>query len=113
MELTKVHRVVLFTQRTFMLPFIKFCNDGRKNAKSNFESSLYKLIANAFYGKTVENVRKRTNVRLISDLVKFERAVGKASYKRSMIINQDLALVENHRCKVTLSKPIAIGCAIL
>ena len=113
MELTKIHRVVAFTQRAFMLPFIKFCNDGRKNARSDFESSLYKLLANAFYGKTVENVRKRVNVRLISDPDKFVRAVGKASYKRSQIVNTDLALVENQRAKITLSKPIAIGCAIL
>ena len=108
-----VHQVVSFTQRAFMLPFIKFCNDGRKNARSDFESSLYKYIANSFYGKTVENVRKRANVRLISDPVKFERAVAKASYKRSMMINADLALVENRRGKFVLTKPIAVGCAIL
>ena len=39
--LDKIHCVVAFTQCTYMLPFIKFCNDGRKNAKSEFESSLY------------------------------------------------------------------------
>ena len=52
--LDKIHRVIAFTQSTYMLPFIKFCNDGRKNAKSEFESFLYKLIANAFYGKAVD-----------------------------------------------------------
>ena len=111
--LVKVHRVVAFAHRAFMNPFIKFCNDGRKNARSDFESSLYKYLANSFYGKTVENVRKRANVRLISDPKKFERAVAKATYKRSMIINEDLALVENQRCKIMLTKPIAVGCAIL
>jgi len=49
--LDKIHRVVAFTQRTYMLPFIKFCNNGRQKAKSEFESSLYKFIDNAFYGK--------------------------------------------------------------
>ena len=39
-----------------MLSFIKFCNDGRKNVQSEFESLLYKLIANTFYGKMVEKV---------------------------------------------------------
>jgi len=88
--LDKIHRVVAFSQRTYMLPFIKFCNDGRKNVKSEFESSLYKLIANAFYGKTVENVRKRVNVRLIADPAKFVHSVSKASYKRSSIINEPI-----------------------
>jgi len=66
-----------------------------------------------FYGKTVENVRNRVNVRLISDPRKFVKAVGKASYKRSQIINTDLALVENVKGKILLSKPIAVGCTIL
>ena len=58
-----------------MLRFIKYCNEGRKNAESDFETSLYKLLANAFYSKTVENVRNRVNVRLISDSRKFVKAV--------------------------------------
>jgi len=92
--LDKIHRVVAFTQSIYMLPFIKFCNNGRKKAKSEFESS-YKLIANAFYGKTVENVQKRANDRLIADPAKFVRSVLKASYKHSSITNADLAMVEN------------------
>jgi len=96
-----------------MLPFIKFRNDGRKNAKFEFESSLYKLIANAFYVKKVENVRKRANVCLIADPAKFVRSISKASYKRSSIINTDLVMVENFRAKAVISKPIAVGCTIL
>ena len=111
--LDKIHRVVAFTQRTYMLTFINFCYDDRKNAKSELESSLYKLIANTFYGKTVENVRKRANVRLIADPAKFVRSVSKASYNRSSIINANLAMMEYFRAKAVLSKPIAVGCAIL
>ena len=46
-------------QRPFMLPFITYCNEQRKNAKSEFKSNLYKLLANSFYGKTCEKVRGR------------------------------------------------------
>ena len=113
LELIKIHRVVSFAQRPFMTPFIRYCNDQRKNADSDFESGLYKLFANAFYGKTVENVRKRSNIKLISDAKKLVRLVGKASYKRSQIINSDLVMVENAKEKICLCKPIAIGCAIL
>jgi len=62
-----------------MLSFIKYCNNRQKNAKSDFESFLYKLIANDFYGKTVKNVRKQVNVRLIVDPTKFVHTVSKAS----------------------------------
>jgi len=66
---------------------------AEKNAKSEFESNLYKLLANSFYGKTCENVHRRCNVRLIADEKKFVRAIAKANYKHSQIINDDLAIV--------------------
>jgi len=65
--LTRIHRVVAFVQRPLMLSFVAYCNEQRKNAKSEFESNLYKLLANSFYGKTCENVRWRCNARLIAD----------------------------------------------
>jgi len=84
-----------------------------KNAKSEFESNLYKLLANSFYGTTCENVRWRCNVHLIADERKFVRAVAKANYKRLQIINDDLAMVECNKTKIQMCKPIAIGCTIL
>ena len=86
---------------------------SEKNADTEFESGLYKLFGNSFYGKTVENVRKRSNVRLVSDRKKLIKAVSKASYKRAQIINSDLVTVESARAKICLCKPIAIGCTIL
>ena len=60
-----------------------------------------------------ENVRRRCNVRLIADENKFVKAVTKANYKRSQIINNDLAMVECAKAKILMCKPIAIGCNIL
>jgi len=65
--LTRIHRVVAFTQHPFMLLYVAYYNEQRKNAKSEIESNLYMLLANSFYGKTCENVRRRCNVRLIAD----------------------------------------------
>jgi len=113
LELIKVHQVIAFNQSRYMLPFIKFCNDGRKNVQSDFESSLYTLIANAFYGKTVENVRKRSNIRLIADENRFVLVVAKVTYKRLAVINNELALVKNMQAKINMCKPIAVGCTIL
>ena len=62
-----------------MLPFTTYCNEGHKNAETDFESSLYKLLANAFYGKTVENMRDRVNVRLISDRANLSRPLERHS----------------------------------
>jgi len=42
LELTRIHRIISFTQRPFMLPFVQYCNEQRRNAESDFESGLYK-----------------------------------------------------------------------
>jgi len=95
LALIHIHRIVAFDQRPFMRPFIEYCNDQRKKATTDFESGLYKLFANSFYGKTVENVRKRMNAKLVTDPKKMVRAAGKATFKRCEIINSDLVLLES------------------
>ena len=111
--LTKVHRILSFTQRPWLKSWIDLCTTQRQNAKSDFEADLAKLQANATYGKTVENVRNRQNIRLIADPQKLRKAVSKPSYQQSTIINPDLVMVRAGRQKVLLNKPIAVGFCIL
>jgi len=96
-----------------MQPFIEYCNDRRKTASSDFESDMYKLFANAFFGKTVENIRNRVNIRLIADPQKLLKATARAAFQRSEIINQDLVMVRSARAEIVLNKPISIGFTIL
>ena len=113
LQVVKIHSIISFTQRPFMRPFIEYCNDRRKTASGEFEVGLYKLFANAVFGKTCENVRNRENIRLIADPNTLVKAASKATFRRSEIINDDLVLVRAARPKVMLNKPIAIGFTIL
>jgi len=63
--ITKIHRILSFFQRAWLEPWINLCNEQRKAARSEFESDLAKLQANAPFGKTTEQVRNRVNVRLL------------------------------------------------
>jgi len=72
-----------------------------------------KIQVNSTYGKTMENVSNRQNIRFIADLAKLLKALSKLSYQESKIINADLVMVRANRRKVTLNKPIAVGFAIL
>ena len=89
----KIHRILSFTQRAWLKPWIDMCNEQRKAARSEFESDLAKLHANATFGKNMEQVRNRVNVRLIADPNKLLKAVAKVSFRESEIINQDLVMV--------------------
>ena len=111
--LVKIHRIISFTQRPWLKSWIDLCTTQRQNAKSDFESDLAKLQANATFGKTMEQMRNRQNIRLIADPAKLRKAVSKPSYRQAQIINTDLAMVRAAPQKILLNKPIAVGFCIL
>ena len=113
LKVTKIRRILSFTQSPWLKPWIDQCNEQRREAKSDFESDLAKLQANATFGKTMEQVRHRVNIRLIADPTKCAKAVSKVSFRRCEIINPDLVMVHAARQKVKLNKPISVGFAIL
>ena len=110
---TKIHRILSFEQRAWLKPWIDHCTMKRMTAQSDFESDLAKLQANATFGKTMEQVRHRVNVRLICDPHKLTKAVSKVSFRQSEIINDDLVMVRGAKQTVRLNKPISVGFTIL
>ena len=67
MKLTKIHRVLKFKQSDMMKKYIGFKTEKRKNAANHFQNGFFKLMVNSVYGKTMENLRKRINVRLVNN----------------------------------------------
>ena len=98
-----------------VLPQTRSRVEGRKNAESDFESSLYKLLANAFLrqdGRERAKQGERQTHKRPAEICQSRRK-GKLQTLADQIINTDLALVENVKGKILLSKPIAVGCTIL
>ena len=63
MKLTKIHRILEFKQSDWMKKYIDFNTEKRKTAANDFEKGFFKLMINPVYGKIIENLQKRINVR--------------------------------------------------
>ena len=64
-RIVKVHTVYNFKRSPWLAKNIKYNTEQRKKAKTEFEKQFYKLLNNSFYGKTIENIRKRLNLDLV------------------------------------------------
>ena len=111
--ITKIHRVLKFKQKPWMQPYIKFNTEKRKQAKNEFEKNFFKLMNNSVFGKTMENVRKRMNVKLITDEKSLTRCVSKPTYINCKIFNENLVAVHAIKEKIKLDKPVYVGFSIL
>ena len=113
LKLKKVHRVLEFNQSPWLRQYIDFNTEKRKNAKNSFEKDFFKLMNNSVFGKTMENLRKRVDVRLVTDENKFLKLVSKPSYVSSKIFNEDLVAVHKIKETLTLNRPAYVGMCIL
>ncbi|XP_074653582.1 uncharacterized protein LOC141907740 [Tubulanus polymorphus] len=113
MKLTKIHRVLHFRQSAWMSPYIALNTEFRKNAKSNFEKDMYKLLNNASFGKTMENIRNRINYQIINEPGKLRKALAKPSTISWNIISENVVGVKKQQISIKLDKPVYLGFSIL
>jgi hypothetical protein len=113
LRVTKVHRVVSFFQSNWLEPYINLNTIRRQNSKNAFEKDFFKLMNNAVYGKTMENVRHRIALHIVNDVNKLRKLVRNPFFKDRIIYNENLCAVHLHRKRVVMNKPIYVGMTIL
>ncbi|GFQ87084.1 uncharacterized protein TNCT_173661 [Trichonephila clavata] len=112
-KLTKVHKVLSFKQKPWLKPYIEFNTNQRKLASSSFEKDFFKLLNNSVHGKTMENVRKLSNVQLVTSEKQAKKLVAAPTFKRFKIITESLVVLEKLKSCITLNRPIYIRFVIL
>jgi len=113
MNVLKIHTVLAFDQKAYLAPYILFNTEKCQQARSDFEKDLYKLLSNAVYGKTIEQLRNRMHIKLISDPDEAKRNIRKPTCNSFHIINEDLIMVHLGKQKIMMNKPIFAGMVIL
>ena len=113
LKVSKVRRVLEFNQSPWLKQSIDFNTEKRKNGKNAFEKDFFKLMNNSVFGKTMENIRKRVDVRLVTDEKKLLKYVSKPTYVSGKIFNENLVAVHKIKETLTLNRPAYVGMCIL
>ena len=84
-----------------------------KLAKDDFEKDLFKLMNNVVFGKTMENIRKHRDIKLVTTNKKRNKLLSEPTYHTINYISEDLSIIEMNKTKVKINKPIHLGLSIL
>ena len=113
LKFKKVHRIIEFNEKAWLKPYIDMNTELRKVAGNDFEKDFYKLMNNAVFRKTMENVRKYKDIKLVTTDKKRSKLVSEPNYHTMNYISEDLSIIEMKRMKVKMNKPIHLGLSIL
>ena len=111
--LKKVHRVIQFNQKAWLKPYIDMNTELRKEAKNDFEKDFFKLMNNAVFGKTMENVRKHRDIKLVTTDKRRNQLVSEPNYHTTKYFSENLLAIEMKKTKVKMNKPVYLGMSIL
>ena len=85
----------------------------RKKTSNDFEKDFFKLMNNAVFGKTMENVKKHRDIKLVKTDWKRNKLVSEPNYHTMKLITENLSIIEMKKVKVKMNKPIYLGLSIL
>ena len=114
LKLKKIHRIIEFNQEAWLKPYIDMNTELSKEAKNDFEKDLFKLMNNSVFGKTMENIRKHREIKLVTTDKKRSKLVSEPNYHTINLISENLLIIEMKKTKVNkMNKPIYLGLSIL
>ena len=97
--ITKIHRIISFKQSKWLKSFIDLNTELRKNATNEFEISLWKLISNAFYGKSVESKRNHLSVKMALTERQVKYWTKKPTFESFNIIDENKVIIKMQKIK--------------
>ncbi|XP_048581405.1 uncharacterized protein LOC125561322 [Nematostella vectensis] len=113
LKVTKIHRGVTFEESAWLEPYIDLNTDLRAKATNDFEKDFFKLMNNSVFGKTMENIRNRVDIRLVTDEKQAKKLISNPNYQHRTIFCENLVAIHMKKTKLTFNKPVYLGMSIL
>ena len=115
--LERIHRMIVFDQSALLKPYIDFNTQLKTQAKNDFKKDFFKLMNNSAFGKTMKNIRKHKDIKLITNTKDYLKNVMKPNFKSGILFGENLMGCEMGsemgKVKVVMNKPVYLGQAIL
>ena len=112
-RITKIHRGITFKESVWLKDYIDMNTRLRTKSKNNFENNFFKLMNNSVFGKTMENIRKRTDIKLVTTQEQAEKYINKPNYTHRTTFSDDLVAFHMARTELYFNKPVYLGLCIL
>ena len=113
LKLTYIHRGIKFKESPWLEKYISLNTKLRTEAKNDFEKDFFKLMDNAVFGKTMENIRNRVDIKLVNNKKQAEKLSAKPNFKHCNIFSEDLVAIHMKMTKLDFDKPVYLGMCIL
>jgi hypothetical protein len=111
--LKKVHRVLKFRQEKWLKDWVDINTKMRQDATNDFDRDFFKLNVNSVFGKCMENMRNKKDVKLVTNQDEFAKLTRKPHYDSASIFNESFVAVNMTPRTICLCKPIYAGFSIL
>ena len=113
LKLTKIHRGITFEESAWLKPYIDLNTNLRAKAQNDFEKDFFKLMNNSVFGKTMENIRNRVDIRLVTRVSQAKKLTCRPNYQHHTIFSKKLAAVHMKKVSLKFNKPVYLGMSIL
>ena len=103
----------MINQEEWLKPYINMNTKLITEAKNNFEKDFFKLMTKAFFAKTMENIRKHRDIKLVTTDKRRNQLVSEPNYHTTKYFSENLLAIEMKKTKVKMNKPVYLGMSIL
>ena len=107
-----MHKVIQFNQASRLKEYFEMNTKFRTEAKNDFEKDFFKLMNNTVFGKTMENVRKHRDIKLVATDKRRNQLVSEPNYHTTKCFSDGLLTIEMKKIKVKMNKPVHLGLSI-